>query len=194
MSFLKKIVGGGVFSNILFRIRLKLEKDVLKKTELWRGKLFYLGKNVRLYTNHLGDPYLVSIEDNVSVAAEVRFINHDISCYNVARYLNKPEESFDSVGSIELHENCFVGAYSILMPNCSVGKNSIVASGSIVTKKIPDGEVWGGVPAKFIMTIDDYARKLEEKCNDYPWMGKTLSYEELVRERQDYFFNHQKVK
>ena len=50
----------------------------------------------------------------------------------------------DSVGSIVLRENCFIGAFSTLMPNCSVGKNSIVAAGSIVTKHIPDNEVWGG--------------------------------------------------
>ena len=189
MSIFRIFCGGGILDGIIFRIRIRLQKDVLKKTELWRGKLYYLGSNVRLHTNYLGDPYLISIEDNVSVAAGVRFINHDISCYNVARYLQRPENEFDSVGPIILRENCFIGAYSILMPNSSVGKNSIVASGSIVTKHIPDGEVWGGTPAKFIMTIEEYAQKLEQKCSKYPWMNKkNISLDELKRERQKFFF------
>ena len=94
------------------------------------------------------------------------------------------------MGSIILHKNCYVGAYSILMPNCSVGENSIVAAGSIVTKHIPDGEVWGGIPAKFIMKVEDYARKIEEKSKEYPWLEnkETMSQQQLIRERQKYFF------
>ena len=53
------------------------------------------------------------------------------------------------------------------MPNCSIGKNSIVAAGSIVTKRIPDGEVWGGIPAKFIMKTEDYARKMVEESKKF---------------------------
>lgn len=37
------------------------------------------------------------------------------------------------------------------MPNTSVGKNSVITAGSIVTKHVPDNEGWGA-PAHFIMT------------------------------------------
>lgn len=100
----------------------------------------------------------------------VRFINHDVSVHRVAYYLGLKRTDIDKVGSIELFENSFVGAYSILMPNCSIGKNSIVAAGSIVTKRIPDGEVWGGIPAKFIMKTEDYARKMVEESKKFTWM------------------------
>ena len=105
------------------------------KSEYLRGKVYY--------TNSIGtEPYLISIHDNVNVASGVKFINHDVSCFNVTRYLNLPYV-LDKVGSIELWDNCMIGAYSILLPGCSVGKNSIIAAGSVVTKKIPDNEVWG---------------------------------------------------
>ena len=35
----------------------------------------------------------------------------------------------------------------------TIGKNSVVAAGSVVVKSIPDNEVWGGNPAKFIKGI-----------------------------------------
>lgn len=41
-------------------------------------------------------------------------------------------------------------------------KNSILAAGSVLTKNVPDGEVCGGCPAKYIMTTEEYANKLLE--------------------------------
>ena len=36
----------------------------------------------------------------------------------------------------------------------TIGDKSIVAAGSVVTRDIPAGEIWGGNPAKFIKKID----------------------------------------
>lgn len=59
-----------------------------------------------------------------------------MSCYNIARYLGIQLIEVDKVDGIEIFENCFVGVYQIFSPNTSVGANSIVAAGSIVTKHI----------------------------------------------------------
>lgn len=149
--------------------RFKLRKaSPHDRAELMRNKFYFLGKNVELYTMNFGtEPYLISIHDNAVCASGVRFINHDVSVHRVSYYLGLKRTDIDKVGSIELFENSFVGAYSILMPNCSIGKNSIVAAGSIVTKRIPDGEVWGGIPAKFIMKTEDYARKMVEESKKF---------------------------
>lgn len=40
-----------------------------------------------------------------------------------------------------------------------MGNNSVLGVHSLLTKSIPPDEVWGGVPAHFLMTVDDYARK-----------------------------------
>ena len=110
----------------------------------------------------------------------------------MARLLGLRRGDIDKVGSIELFENCFIGTSTILMPNCSVGKNSVIAAGSIVTKNVPDNEVWGGIPAEFIMTTEEYAHKLQEKSHEFPWMPlekkNKMSESELIRARQQYFF------
>lgn len=128
---------------ILFYFRMKFS-SMSKRMEMLRPYFHYMGKNVKLFSPSLpSELYLISIEDNVMCASGVRFLTHDASINHLMRIT--PGELMDSVGSIVLHENCFVGAFSTLMPNCSVGKNSIVAAGSVVTKHIPDNEVWGGV-------------------------------------------------
>lgn len=166
-----------------------------EKAEYLRGKVYHMGKNVQLFTNGIGtEPYLISIGDNVNVAAGVTFINHDVSIFNVGRLVD-PEatQPLDKVGSIVLDDNCMVGAQSILMPGCSVGKNSVIAAGSVVTKAVPANEVWGGVPAKFIMTTEDYKKKLIELNKTYPWMkdGKMIVLQgskELIEMRKRFFF------
>lgn len=190
---------GGVIRLIqsqLFKLKLK-RASAHERAELMRDKFYFLGKNVELYTINFGnEPYLTSIHDNVICAGGVRFINHDASVFNIARYLGLARGEIDKVGSIELFDNCFVGAFTILMPNTSVGRNSVIASGSIVTKHVPDNEVWGGVPAKFIMTTEEYAQKLQEKSSVFPWMPlekkNAMTEEDLIRYRQDYFFKSRK--
>lgn len=190
---------GGVI-NLLqekwFRFKLK-KANPRERAELMRDRFHYIGKNVELYTINFGtEPYLISIHDNVICAHDVDFINHDVSVFNVANFLGLKRGDIDKVGSIELYENCFIGARTILMPNCSVGCNSIIAAGSIVTKQVPDNEVWGGVPAKFIMTTEEYASKMKKTSAKFPWMPlekkNAMSERELIIARQKYFFRNDK--
>lgn len=165
------------------------------KAEYLRNKVYHMGKNVQLFTNGIGtEPYLISIGDNVNVAAGVLFINHDVSVFNIGRLVNpNTEQPLDKVGSIKLDDNCMIGANSILMPGCHIGKNSIIAAGSVVTKYVPDNEVWGGCPAKFIMTTEEYKDKLIRVNETYPWMknGKMIVQQgskELIEMRKKFFF------
>ena len=56
-------------------------------------------------------------------------------------------------GPVKLMENCKIGTHSTIMPNVTVGKNSIVAAYSFVTSDIPDNQIWVGIPAKFKQQI-----------------------------------------
>ena len=56
-------------------------------------------------------------------------------------------------GSIVLEKNCRIGTHSTVMPNVTVGENSIDAAYSFVNRDIPKNEVWGGVPIKRIKKL-----------------------------------------
>ena len=43
----------------------------------------------------------------------------------------------------------FIGARCVICKGIEIGERSIIAAGSIVTKNIPAGEIWGGSPATF---------------------------------------------
>ena len=48
-----------------------------------------------------------------------------------------------------------VGANATILPGITIGYNSIVGAGSVVTKDIPDNVIVAGNPAKIIRQISD---------------------------------------
>lgn len=55
--------------------------------------------------------------------------------------------------SVIIEEYAFIGGGSIILKGVRIGKNSVVAAGSVVSKSIPDNEIWGGNPAKYIRRL-----------------------------------------
>lgn len=115
----------------------------------------FIGKNISFSS----EPYLIKIGNRVRVSFDVCFVTHDGGTY----VLRNEDPETCIYGSITVNDNVFIGARSIIMPNVTIGKNVIIGAGSIVTKDIPDNQVWGGVPAKFICTIDEYKKKNQTK-------------------------------
>jgi acetyltransferase-like isoleucine patch superfamily enzyme len=107
------------------------------------------------------DPKFIRFHNNVSVAADVTFINHDV-IYLVLRNMDKRQDN-EHVGCIEVMDNVFIGSGSIILPDVKIGPNAIVAAGSIVTRDVPPNSVVGGSPAKVIGSFDKLrATRLEE--------------------------------
>ena len=86
----------------------------------------------------------INIEDNVFIGPNVTFTND-----KYPRSKKHPESFQKTI----LKKGCSIGAASILLGGVSIGENAMVAAGSIVTKDIPDNELWMGSPAKFIRKI-----------------------------------------
>jgi acetyltransferase-like isoleucine patch superfamily enzyme len=52
-------------------------------------------------------------------------------------------------GMVILEKNCKIGTHSTIMPNVTIGENSIIGAYSFVTSNVPANELWVGIPAKF---------------------------------------------
>lgn len=53
------------------------------------------------------------------------------------------------------------------MPGVTIGPNSVIGAGSVVTKDVPEGTVYAGNPARFICRTEDYAEKSLRNMPDY---------------------------
>lgn len=137
------------------------------------------------------EPWLVSVGDNVYIAADVRFITHDVSALMISNYLGQ-KKSLDKMGRISIGDNVFVGLGTIIMPGVTIGNNVVVAAGSIVVKDVADGEIVGGNPARKIGDFDSYVKKIVAINKEYSWkhlLGEKKKYnrDEINRLRKAYF-------
>lgn len=126
------------------------------------------------------EPWLIQVGNHVLLSAEVNFITHD-----AGTFLFRDTEEYKDVfkfAPIVIHDNCFIGMRSTLLPGIEIGPNSVVAAGSVVTRSVPPGEVWGGGPAHFIETTKEYADKCKETQLPYDMQAyNTDMKSELLR-------------
>jgi UDP-2-acetamido-3-amino-2,3-dideoxy-glucuronate N-acetyltransferase len=88
----------------------------------------------------------VSIENNVFIGPNVTFTND--------KYPRSKKHPTSFQKTI-LKQGSSIGAGSVILGGISIGENTMIAAGSVVTKDIPDNELWMGSPAKFIRKIDN---------------------------------------
>ena len=100
------------------------------------------------------EPYLIRIGNNVQITQDVWFHTHG-GCH-VAR---REYSDFDVFGRVVIEDWAYIGSGAHIMPGVTIGEGSLIAAGSIVTRSVPPGEVWGGTPAKKICTVEDYIRR-----------------------------------
>ena len=104
------------------------------------------------------EPYLISIGDNTTISFEVAFVTHDAAT-RVIRHLPDGDPETVIYGYISVGKNCFIGCRTTILPNVTIGDNTIIGACSLVNQSIPSGVVAAGNPCKVICTIDEYREK-----------------------------------
>lgn len=96
-------------------------------------------------------PELISIGNNVTVSADVRFYEHDevFRLYNGNPSYKGPKVGYYK-GKINISDNVVIGARSIILYNVDIGHDCVVAAGSVVTKDVEPYSIVAGNPAKKI--------------------------------------------
>ena len=56
---------------------------------------------------------------------------------------------------ITIKKNCWICSGATIAGGVTIGENSIVAAGAVVTRDIPPNSIAGGVPAKVIRALDE---------------------------------------
>lgn len=66
--------------------------------------------------------------------------------------LNTPLD--ESRCHVFIGDNVWVGANSVILPGCRIGDNAVIGAGSVVNTDVPAGELWAGVPARRIKSVE----------------------------------------
>jgi acetyltransferase-like isoleucine patch superfamily enzyme len=95
----------------------------------------------------------IVIEDDVMMGSGVQIYvnNHRFDIPNIPVI----DQGYYRDEMVVLKQGCWIGANAIILPGVTIGINSVVGAGSIVTKSVPDGVLVVGSPAKIIKIIDE---------------------------------------
>lgn len=150
----------------LHSIRLFLTPSSAKRVEYLRkhnvfgrigDKSIWRDRTVPLYADR------IFLGNNVRCGTKVFFITHDVihSMLN-----NRKDNDFkfkEKVGEIHIGDNVFIGSNTTILYDVTIGSNVIIGAGSLVNKDIPSNSVYGGVPAKYICTFEDFVEKRKKQ-------------------------------
>lgn len=130
-----------------------------EKTTLFtknEGKIA-IGNRVGISNAAIASMCSVTIEDDVLIGGGTRIWDTD---FHSLRYEERMAEVDNDIAAkpILIKKGAFVGASAIVLKGVTIGEKAVVAAGSVVTKDIPDGEIWGGNPARFIRKTDNEPR------------------------------------
>jgi len=143
------------------RIRLMIDSsyypDFLRQQGVCIGK-----DSVVLFPSYVDArlPYLLEIGNNVVISINVTILTHDATSAYAGDLIK--------VGPVTIHDHSFIGANTTILCNVSIGPDSIVGAGSVVSKDVPPNTVYAGNPARFVCSIDRFIKKHREHGETLP--------------------------
>jgi acetyltransferase-like isoleucine patch superfamily enzyme len=115
------------------------------------GDRVVIRPNCMLFGESLTLENSIIIEDNVMMGSGVHIYisNHKFESLDLPLI----DQGFSLERQVVLKNGCWLGANTIVLPGVTIGINSVIGAGSVVTKSIPDGVVAAGNPCRVIKII-----------------------------------------
>lgn len=145
--------------------RTNIIKKLFGKTgeHFWIEQSFWCdyGYNIEIgenfYSNHnlvILDAARVTFGDNCFVAPNCGF-------YTAGHALDVEQrnQGLEIAWPITIGNNVWIGGSVSIMPGVTIGDNTVIAGGSVVTKDIPSGVIAAGNPCRILRTITEDDKK-----------------------------------
>ena len=141
-----------------------------KNVRIWHfayvGPRTVVGDNVKIGSLAHVD-YNVKIGDNTKIEGSayippLTVIGNGVFVGPSATFTNDPYPMSPKMIGCTVEDGAIIGARAVIKPGVRIGKNSVVAMGSVVTKDVPADTVVMGAPAKVAYARSEYDKKKKE--------------------------------
>lgn len=143
------------------------EAELIK---LYGGKIgtsVFIGRDVIIDYDYC---FLLEIGDGAVISARTIIEMHDSSLPNAIG------QGKTKIGKIKIGDRAYIGVNSVILPGVNIGAGAIVGACSLINKDIPSEQVWGGVPVRYICSINDLIEKRKVSNNSdinfFDWIGE----------------------
>lgn len=138
----------------------------------WGGAHCHFGKNV--YANFnltLVDDSHIYVGDYTMIAPNVVIATAGHPILPELR-----EKAYQYNMPVHIGRNCWIGAGALIMPGVTIGDNTVIGAGSVVTKDIPANVVAVGNPCRVMREINEHDR-------EFYFKDKRINFDDIVFEK-----------
>ena len=167
-----------LLKEFVYRLRGEYTTEKLVSMGMKVGKNFGRLNGVILDPSHC---WLITIGDNVTMAPRVHILCHDASTKGFLGYTK--------IGRVNIGDNVFIGAESVVLPGVNIGSNVIIGANSTLTHDVPDNTVVAGSPARVICSLDEFLEKERGRmatapcyCDEYT-LRQSVSMEKRLEQK-----------
>ena len=140
--------------------------NIGKNTNIWQFCVVFpeakIGENCNICANVLIEND-VSVGNNVTVKSGVQLwdgitVEDDVFIGPNATFTNdlfpRSKNPNWKLSKTVIKKGASIGANATILCGITIGEKAMIGAGSVVTKDVPDGELWVGNPAHFVKTIE----------------------------------------
>jgi maltose O-acetyltransferase len=168
-----------MFENVVMRIRQLLVKsprtgvrravnrvlghpdyDWMRDVGVRLGERVYLADDVFV---DLDFGWLITIEDDATIAPRAMLIAHDASTRKGIGYTR--------IGAVHVGKRAYIGAAALILPGVTIGDDAIIGAGSVVSRDVPPKAFAVGNPARALRSAEDYLSERRLMIDSDPIFG-----------------------
>jgi acetyltransferase-like isoleucine patch superfamily enzyme len=142
------------------RLIEKLLKYMEPKVDLYQGLNIGPGTHWSIANLDGIAPQLITIGRDCMITPRAMILTHDASFFiHTKRYRFAP---------VKIGDRVFIGYGAIIMPGVTIGENSIVGAGAVVTRDVPGNTVVTGVPATVLCSTSELMARERQDLFELP--------------------------
>ncbi|WP_282148869.1 acyltransferase [Algibacter lectus] len=127
-----------------------------QKTTFWVEGNLSIGHNTGMSSTSIICNHHIEIGNYVKIGGNTVIYDTDFHSLNPETRKDPIKDRNNSKkGKVIIKDNAFIGSHSTILKGVTIGENAIIGACSLVSKNIPENEIWAGNPIKFIKTIDE---------------------------------------
>lgn len=121
----------------------------------WGGKHCHFGKNVYANFN------LTLVDDTHIYVGDCTMFGPNVTVATAGHPVlpELREQGYQYNFPVHIGKNCWIGAGALILPGVTIGDNTVIGAGSVVTKDIPANVVAVGNPCRVMREISDHDKE-----------------------------------